>query len=209
MFNRIIVPMMLTIVIIWTGAASESAWNLALDKDGIQVYTRPASGCPLNEFKGVAVINASLKSISAILRDVNAQPAWMADCLQSKLLKTLSKNRLVCYNVLHVGWPLSDRDLIIDVKFTELHKENKLVTDMTVFSEDIIPADNKLVRIRDFKASCIVEEISPGQCRVTYQNRVNPMAPVPDILANSIVKKNPFNTLKGMKRMASLEKYKN
>lgn len=114
---------------------------------------------------------------------------------------------MVVYNLLHLDWPLSNRDLLVDVTFNENQKAKKLILDMTVYSQDIFPVSSKYVRIRDFKATCTVEEISAGQCRVVYQNRVNPMAPVPAFLANTIVKKNPFNTLKGMKKMVLLQKY--
>ncbi len=184
-----------------------SEWELALDKDGIQVYTRDAPGCPLNEFRGVTTINASMNTIQAVLRDVNRQTDWMADCLQSNLLKTITPDHLVVYNLLHLDWPLSNRDLLIDVTFNENQKAKKLVLDMTVYAQDIVPVNGKYVRVRDFKATCIVEEVSAGVCRVIYQNRVNPMAPVPAFLANTIVKRNPYNTLKGMKRMVMLPKY--
>lgn len=186
---------------------TEPAWELALDKEGIQVYTRYAPGCPLNEFRGVTTINASMNTIQAVLRDVNRQSDWMGDCLQSNLLKTITPDHLVVYNLLHLDWPLSNRDLLVDVTFNENQKDKKLVLDMTVYVQDLVPVDSRYVRIRDFRATCTVEEIAVGKCRVVYQNRVNPMAPVPAFLANTIVKKNPYNTLKGMKRMVMLQKY--
>jgi len=203
----VIILLLLAVIGSRQSIAAGPEWKLEFDKDGIQVYTRDAPGCPLNEFKGVTTINASMQTISAVLRDVSVQSDWMADCLKSKLLQTISPDRLICYNVLHVDWPLSDRDLIIDVKFTENRNMKKCIADMAVYTQDILPVNSKYVRIRDFKASCTIEEISPGLCRVVYQNRVNPMAPVPDFLANRIVKKNPYNTLKGMKKMAAMQKY--
>ena len=198
--------LLVVMVCTFTGAA-EPEWKPALDREGIQVYTRSAPGCPINEFRGETTVNASMQTISAVLRDVNRQPEWMADCLQSKLLKTISADHLVVYNLLHLDWPLSNRDLLIDVIFNEDRKTKKLVLEMTVYSQDIFPVNSRYVRIRDFRATCIVEEISAGRCRVLYQNRVNPMAPVPAFIANSIVKNNPFNTLKGMKKMVLLQEY--
>lgn len=203
----VLILLIFTVISNWQSLAAGTEWNLAMDKEGIQIFTRDAEGCPLNEFKGVTSINASMKTILRVLKDVNNQADWMSGCLQSKLLKTINADHLVVYNLLHIGWPLSDRDMLIEVKFIENKKEKKLLVDMGVCSEDIFPVNSKHVRIRDFKAMVVVEEVSPDQCRVVYQNRVNPMAPVPAFLANMVVKKNPFETLQGMKKMVLLEKY--
>ena len=189
-----------------SGYGTGTEWNLALDRDGIRVYTRPSPGCPLDEFRAITEIKATVDSIEKVLRDVNCQPQWMADCLESGLLKQFDTDHIVCYNVLNMPWPFSDRDLLIDTRFVKEKGGRKIVVDMSVFSEDIKPVNKKYVRIRDFRATCSVEEVSPGTCFVEYINRVNPMAPVPAVIANRIAKNNPFNTLKGIKRMVALVK---
>lgn len=183
-------------------------WKLAVDKDGIKVYTRPAPGCPLDEFMATTEIDASVAVIENILRDVDAQPAWMADCLYSAVLKEFDLNHMVCYNVLNLPWPLSDRDLLIDTFIVKAADGKKFSFEMSAFQDDIIPVDRRYVRVRDFRARCIVEEVRPGTCAVVYINRVNPMAPVPYAIANSIARNNPFNTLKGMKKIVRLDRYR-
>lgn len=190
-----------------SGYGTDAGWRLAVDKEGIKVYTRPAPGCPLDEFRGITEIKTTVDTIERILRDVNAQPVWMADCLQSGILKQFDNDHLVCYNVLDMPWPLSDRDLLIDTCFKKENGGKKLIVDMSVFAEDITPVNQKYVRVRDFRARCSAEQVTPDTCLIEYVNRVNPMAPVPDAIANSIAKNNPFNTLKGMKRMVSEGRY--
>ncbi len=196
------------VLIFFSGYANDSSWKLAVDKDGIKVYTRPAPGCPLDEFMATAEIDASAATIEKILRDVDAQPDWMADCLHAKVLKIFDMNHMVCYNVLNLPWPLSDRDLLIDTIIVKSADGKKFSFEMSAFPDDIIPLDSRYVRIRDFRARCIVEEVRPGTCAVVYINRVNPMAPVPDAIANGIARNNPFNTLKGMKKMVQLDTYR-
>jgi len=199
------------IFIIFTGLSAYSAgteWNLAIDREGIKIYTRPVDGFPLDEFRGVTEVRASIVTIEKLLRDVTAQPSWMDNCIEARVLKELGRDHLVCYNVLNVPWPLSDRDLIIDTIIVKDRSGKKISVEMSAFPQDIIPVNRKYVRIREFRARCIVEQISDDTCSIEYINRVNPMAPVPSTIANSLAKNNPFNTLKGMKRMVLLPGYR-
>lgn len=192
----------------YSGYSSETAWNLAVNKDGIKVFTRETEGCPIDEFRGVSEVTATIDTIEKIIKDVNAQPAWMADCLYARVLKEYDKDHLVCYNVLNLPWPLSDRDLLIDIKIFKDKSGKKLSCEMSAYPQDIIPVEKKFVRIRDFRASCRFEQISSDKCSVEYINRVNPMAPIPDAIANSVARNNPFNTIKGLKKMVLLPKYR-
>ena len=187
--------------------SSNSSWKLAINKAGIKIYTRPVEGFPLEEFRGITEINTDLATIERVLRDVSSQPKWMADCMHAKVLKTFNTDHVVCYNVIDLPWPLDNRDLLINTQFVKSADGKELAVNMTVYSEDIIPVSKKYVRIRQFRAVCRVKELSENKCFVEYINRVNPMAPLPDSLANSFAKDNPFNTLRGMKRMVKLSKY--
>jgi len=187
--------------------AAGDNWELSLEKNDIKVYTRPVEGSSMDEFMGVTVINAPIETCAAVLRDVPAQPQWMGDCLKARVLKVINKDRLVAYNVLNGTWPLSDRDLQIDTSFDENYKNGKVVVSMKVYPETLVPVNKSYVRVTDFAAKCILEKIDDSKTKVTYINRINPMAPVPAAIANRVVRKNPYNTLKGMKKMVKLQKY--
>lgn len=199
------------IAVLFTAAALTAAadeWKLILNKKGIKVYTRPAEGCPLDQFMGVAVIDAPLETCAMVLRDADNQVKWMGDCLKSHTLKKISNDHFIVYNVLHATWPLSNRDLQIDTVFIDDFAKGIVTVKMKAHIEPIQPVSKKYVRITDMKATCIMKRIEGNKTRVTYINRVNPMAPVPSGIANMIVKKNPYKTLLGLRKMARLPKYK-
>ncbi len=206
MKKRIIIVIILTITAV-SLTAGTGAWKFALNKKGIKVYTRPAEGCPLNEFMGITVINAPLETCERVLRDIESQPKWMGDCLQAKLLKKFTENHIVGYNVLHLPWPLSNRDLQIDTRFITNYKEGIVTVKMKAYVPEIQPVTKKYIRITDMEATCILKRIEENKTKVTYINRVNPMAPVPDSLANMIAKNNPYKTLLGFHDMVKLPQY--
>jgi len=202
----IILTLLLTSAVL---TAATEDWKLILNKKGIKVYTRPAKGCPLDQFMGIAVIDAPLETCARVLRDANNQANWMGDCLKSKILKKISNNHFIVYNVLHATWPLSNRDLQIDTIFIDDFTNGIVTVRMKAYKEPIQPVSKKYVRITDMKATCIMKRIEKNKTKVTYINRVNPMAPVPSGIANMIVKKNPYKTLLGLRKMAQLPNYQN
>ncbi len=206
MKKTIVIAVMLAVAAVSLNAEA-GKWKLALNKNGIKVYTRPAKGCPLDEFMGVTVINAPIETCVRVLRDVDSQPRWMGDCLEAKLLKRISKDHLIAYNVIDVPWPLSNRDLQIDTRFITNLPKGIVTVKMAAYVPAIQPVTKKYVRITDMKATCIMKKINDNKTRVTYINRVNPMAPIPDSVANMFAKKNPYKTLLGMRKMVKLPKY--
>ena len=206
MKKTIVIAVMLAVAAVSLNAEA-GKWKLALKKNGIKVYTRPAKGCPLDEFMGVTVINAPIETCVMVLRDVDSQPRWVGDCLESKLLKRISKDHLIAYNVIDVPWPLSNRDLQIDTRFITNLPKGIVTVKMAAYVPAIQPVTKKYVRITDMKATCIMKKINDNKTRVTYINRVNPMAPIPDSVANMFAKKNPYKTLLGMRKMVKLPKY--
>ncbi len=184
-----------------------SAWKSVLNKKGIKVYTRPFKGSSMDEFKGVAVINAPIEVVVNVIRDANNQKKWMANCSKSKIIKRINKNHIVVYNILNVPWPLSDRDIIIDTYLTEDLKNGKFLAKMKIYKKSIVPVNKKYVRITKFWASCSLKRIGPNKTHLIYMNKADPAAPVPKAIANMMAKNNPYNTILGMRRMVKLKKY--
>jgi len=205
--NRIL-AMLIVALFISGGLYSQNRWKLSSNRNGIKSFTRPVKGSKMKQFKGETVINANLKTIVAVLRDVPSQPKWMGDCLKSKLLKTFNKNHIVAYNVLNLPWPVKDRDLQIDTQFIENYDNGRVVVKMTVYPTPIEPITKKYVRVTDFEASCTLIRIDENKTKVIYINRIDPKTNVPEWMANMVAKTNPRKTLTGMIRMVKLSKYK-
>jgi len=62
------------------GVTAASDWKLAIQKDGIEVSTRPVKGSDFDEFMGTADIDASIDVVYAVFKDIPAATQWMADC---------------------------------------------------------------------------------------------------------------------------------
>jgi uncharacterized membrane protein len=70
-------------------ALANDEWELAKqDKErNIQVYTRPQLDSPYHEFRAQTLVEQPLKTVWAVLVDINAWPQWLARIKQVKILK--------------------------------------------------------------------------------------------------------------------------
>ncbi len=197
----------LTILILGLCAAPGWAeeWKQVVDRNEITVFARPVEGSTMDQFKGITIVNAPIEVCTAVLRDIPAQTEWMGDNLQAEVLRVFSDDHKVAYNVLKSPWPLKPRDLQIDVTFIE--DSDQVMVEMKVYPETIVPVSKEYIRVTDFEASCCFERLADNRTKVTYINRVNPMAPVPPSITNLVVRGNPYATLSGLKQMVTKEKY--
>jgi hypothetical protein len=91
------------------------SWNFIKEKDGIKIYTHQEAGKVLKSFKGVADINAPAEKIFAMMEDINDTEWWDKNLTQIKVLLYEKNKRAKYYMVYDLPWPVTDRDLCVDV----------------------------------------------------------------------------------------------
>jgi hypothetical protein len=170
-------------------------WQLKKNEDGIKVYTRAVPNSALDEFKGVAAVNASVAQIEAVLKDVEAMPSWLPDNEVAELLKS-EGNVLYYYSVTDAPFPVDDRDAILRFTFT---KEGNNLRVSLIGLPDYKPAVSGRVRIPQIEGFWLLEPLGANKTKVTYQVLANPGGSIPAWLANATAVDNPFNTLKGLR----------
>ena len=94
-------------------------------EDDIFVYNRdvPESTMPQSKVETLHK-NGSLKKFKNVLLDFKSYKNWIPRCSTSELVENES-GRLIYYAIYAAPWPVSDRDVYIEVTFTE--SENKFV----------------------------------------------------------------------------------
>lgn len=211
--SMFVFSILLVICFCATALFADGDWKLVKDSDGTKVYTRPVAGSDMDEFKGVTVIDASLGVISEVLRDIPAQPQWMADCIESRVLKNfpvkdvLTEQTMNIYVVNKAPWPVKDRDMCLKIHGKETEMDKKMVVEIKSIGEALVPVTDKYVRITDLTGSYIVEVVGVNKTKVTYQLKMNPAGSVPASLANMTSKKIPFVSLQNLKKMVKKQKY--
>jgi hypothetical protein len=93
--------------------ATDVAWTLQREDDGISLYSREVADSPFLAVKVIATIDAPAEKVAQLLGDGNGCSPWRAMCKSSEVLETVSDSERLIYLVLDLPWPVSDRDLVV------------------------------------------------------------------------------------------------
>lgn len=176
---------------------SDDAWKLELDKEGIKVYTRYASGSAFKEFKAEIIIDGSLSGIADIIADVERYPEWS---YKTTLVKIFRKEG----NIIQYFY-VSDtpRFMKTRVAFFESEKTIDPKTDEITFTLVNIqgnqPISNGEILIPTMKGYWKLTPLGNNKVRVIMQMLTEPGGIIPAWLANMVVVDSPFVTLKGLR----------
>ena len=174
------------------------SWDFIREKDGIKIYTRMEAGKSLKSYRGVTDINAPAEKIFALLEDVNNTDWWDKNLTQIRVLLYEKYKRAQCYMVYNLPWPVTNRDLCVNVTITidPVTGERKITT---VSLNGVIPERNDMVRIKDFRQTWTIIPAGKEMTHVILEGFVDPAGSIPDWISNMLINSSPVNTIRGVK----------
>lgn len=181
-------------------------WELAKEKDGIQVFTRKPEGSKLKEMRIKFEVRASFSSIVSLIYDTEAFKDWVYKSNGSSAIKVEDDYTGYYYTVMDFPWPFHDRDVVI---FSDLEqdKETKI---LSVFSEarpDYQPEIEGIIRVKNHFNKWTFTPDGKGNVAVDYFFRSDPEGHVPAWLVNIVVDKGSIHTMSNFIIMLKKEKY--
>lgn len=188
-------------------ANSQNTWTLEKNENGIKIYTREIAGSSLKEYRAETTLKTSLNALLAVLDDAYNHKQWLYDCTESKRLKTINTFEGYNYYIQHTPWPLTNRDMITKYKVSQ-DPATKTITIQLTGSKDYIPETDN-VRVPKLNGFWQFVPQANKEIKVVYQLHSEPGGSVPASLANAFVVDIPFNTIINLKKMISIDKYKN
>ena len=197
-----------SLVVMPAGVVAASDWKLAIQKDGIEVSTRPVAGSDFDEFMGSADIDASIDIVYAVLKDIPAATQWMSDCKENREIRKIDEHTSVQFNVTKSPWPVSDREALFIVTEKKDEKTGKITFEFHETNDPSVPVEKGNVRMPEISGQWILTPINPDHTKVIYTVKSNPGGSVPKSLANLKSKEIPYKTLMGLKMMVKKDKYK-
>ena len=176
--------------------AAADDWKLALDEDGIAVYTRPSAASDNLAFRGTVTVPQSIDEIAVVLEDSDGYVGWYARCEWAATVKREPPDRRFVHMKIDLPFPVSDRDAVVRVD-REWQGE-KLVLRMTT-ALDVVPPQSGYVRMARVDGSWTLEPDPSGGTRVTLEQENDPSGALPAWLSNLLVTDQPMSTLTGLR----------
>jgi hypothetical protein len=188
-------------------AQDNKPWKFVKEVDGIKTYYRAIPNSNINEVKIQTTINSNLSTIIEVLIDVPTYKKWAYKVTSSSLVKTVGLGEHEYYNKIDFPWPLKDRDIVIHSKIQQNNK-TKIVTSISYANSVGVAENQEMVRIKNFNSKWTFIP-KDNFVLAEYVFKSDPGGNIPAWLVNLSLDEGPIKTIKGLKKILLLEKYKN
>lgn len=170
----------------------------------VTTWVRPVPGNPLKAFKGQIEVPHNMLTIFAVFSDVQRFSEWVYQCDQARLLPELGHD--IAY--IHIAgiWPVDDRDVVARTSISQ-NPDTLAISAQTVAASNLYPKQKKTVRIPRFTSSFIMEPLSDGWTRLTFESFADPGGAIPAWLANLVAVRAPRDTLEDMRKLMPEAQY--
>lgn len=179
-------------------ADSGGEWHLVRDEDGIQLSRRSGER---PTFRAVAVLEASLPHVLAVIRDVPRHVEWRSRCVESRILSVESRKVATLYNRIEGSWPVAHRDAVLRSETRVAGPEAASIQLRSVESPEA-PDPDGAVRMR-LEGAYELRSEGPERTRVDYRMQIELGGYVPRWLASFATEDMPVATLEGLRRQVA------
>jgi hypothetical protein len=181
------------------GVAGETEqWRKIRDVDGMQLFTHEVKDSPILMVKAIALIDADVASIRAVVDDLAHHQKWVPYLVETRLLQQVSPTEKLLYSRFDAPWPVSDRDFVYRLNISV--NENGTVSYRHESEKSpLMPAQKDYVRARLMESTYTMTPVTPTQTRVEILFHADPRGWLPLWLVNLVERRFPLLALKGLK----------
>lgn len=181
-------------------------WTKIKDSNGIKSYARSVPGTDLKEYIAVTTIDARMEVIGEVLRDVPEFIHWIPDCAAARIEKKYDRNTFILHLILN-PIVIEQRDIILKDEAVYDYENGNARINFFCTDEVIIPVEKKRTRVTVMNGLYKMEYLGRNKTKFIYKLRVDPAGDIPKIIAYSVMKNYPADTLKELKKMVTSRKY--
>jgi hypothetical protein len=185
----------------------QAAEKLAIDKQGIKVWTFQTPNNPAFNYRASTEVDNSLSSVVALILDTGYLTKWVPYVSVVDVLdRDDNAGTFTIRMEMDFPFPLKDRDVVVKGKISQTPQgivtiKNELATDKRA------PINPKLVRITRYEGEWVLKPLAANKVSVMTTGYADPGGNVPLSIANMFTQKQPFEMLKNMKEEVKKANY--
>ena len=180
--------------------AIEYPWQLKTTAEGISVYTRKVEGSPILEFKSAMIVDAPVAKIIPVFEDEKRLTSWYYQCIHSELVKDEGPQNKILYIVLHLPWPVTQRDCVFRRSKSTNEKNSSISYSIQALPE-LLPVKKGKIRVLMINGLWRLTSLPDGKTEIYFQQHVNPGGSIPAFLVNQMAVDTPFHSLKTLRQL--------
>lgn len=171
-------------------------WELAIDKEGVKVYTRKTDSVAIKEYKVTMQVKSPVDTVLKKILDIKNLKNWSYRIAESDLVKKINDSVWIFYIHNDIEWPVKDRDHVSKVQLQK-RKEDYVVL-LTPYN-NYVKEKKDVVRLTKFKGIWTLKKLDANHTQVTQQLYGDPESNIPAFFINMMIAKAPFYTFRNMK----------
>jgi len=183
-------------------------WEEQKKEGNITIYTRPHPNSSFEAFKAVAILDAPLDNVMAVMANPLSCVEWVHGCTESYGFDVKNFNDRYAYSVNDMPWPFKDRDYVIHIETTSKPETNKILMHMNATADKKEVSDDYL-RVSVAQTIYILEALDDNKTKMVWLQHTEPGGVLPGWLVNSLIIDIPIKSLQALEQVAQEEKYQN
>ena len=172
---------------------AQGKWVLTKDQDGIKIYTRKLNTGKFKEVKVNFELAATENQLIGVLQNINHHKDWSYGTKRTYLISRKGKDTLIYYSEISLPWPLSNRDLVIELSFKK-DTLNKMLHIRAKSIPGVVAVKSGLVRVPYSLASWDVTPMPNKVLKIEYILSADPGGALPAWLVNLSANVGPYNS---------------
>jgi len=202
----------LTLVSTHTLADVQSQGKLAIDRDGVKVWTFKQAGNPIMNFRATTVLESTLSGAVALVMDTDHSAEWAPYTGKAVILDRNDQAGTFLLRMdLEFPFPLSNRDVVVSGHLSQ--DADGVVTIKNVSTEDPrAPVRPHFIRVQHYEGLWQFKPVGKSTSgkqliEVTVSGFADPNGMLPLSIVNLFVQEQPFEMLRNMHNYVKAAKY--
>lgn len=173
--------------------------KLAIDKQGIKVWTFKTAGNPASNYKATTTVHSSVSTIAALILSPDEAPKWAPYVHCIDVISPPDANGQTVFRMeLDLPFPLQDRDVVIKAQISQ-NTDGSVILNSEAVSDTRAPKREGIVRINNYKGGWSLRPSGNGQVEVTTTGYADLGGSIPLSFANMFVQQQPYQMLQKMR----------
>lgn len=182
-------------------------WSLRKETDSIKVFTIDQPDSSFQAFKAVALLDAPIENVMAVMINPKSCVEWVHNCSESYAFGEGNFHDRYAYSVNDMPWPVTDRDYVLRIRTRTEAKGDAIVMDLNAVPDRRDETDG---HIRVDQSDTLYRFTAEGdKTRMVWVQHTDPNGSIPGWLVNSLLVDIPIKSMEQLEKVAQKERYTN
>jgi START domain-containing protein len=183
------------------------SWTLRKETDAIRVYTMDQPDSSFQAFKAVAMLDAPIENLMAVMVNPKSCVEWVHNCSESHAFGEGDFHDRYAYSVNNMPWPVADRDYVLRIRTHGSRDDGEIIMDLKAVPQRL---DNREGLVRVDSSDTYYRFVPMGeQTRMVWIQHTDPNGAIPGWLVNSLLVDIPVKSMEQLERVAGKTRYQN